>query len=231
MMMHLMRRVSLVILSVVATAFLALLLFTALAGMAAAQAPACTSSKTTRLLSKGSTWLTGTLKVWYVSADSVASTCTKFPLVLGRDTVWLPGPAIHDTVRVILHDTVFVTPAPPPPPPPPPPAQGDTTLLVRAISLKPDSISRVAGSALAAQFCVYLVFRDGRVPSDPTAPAECLANYGGWYTMGQRTLSPAQRARADSLYSGLLTLAGWPVYGRVTPLRLAVLHPRRAFGT
>lgn len=75
---------------------LALALASPLAAPLTAQSPTCTSSKTTRLVSKGNQWMAGTLKSWYVSTDSVAQTCKGFPAAPATvDTVW-----VVDTVRI-----------------------------------------------------------------------------------------------------------------------------------
>lgn len=96
-----------------------LLCLLVLAAPLSAQVPTCTSSKTTRVVAKGTQWVGGVLKTWYVSSDSVAGTCSKFPSVTVHDTVFRV-----DTVRVVVHDTVAPTPPPPPPVDTTPPAVG-----------------------------------------------------------------------------------------------------------
>lgn len=75
------------------------------AGTVQAQAVKCTSSKTTRLVTKASQFVGGTLKSWYVSSDSVATTCSGFPTAR-VDTVTVPGVPVHDTVWVPKPDSV-----------------------------------------------------------------------------------------------------------------------------
>lgn len=99
---------------------------------------------------------------------------------------------------------------------PPPPPVVDTTLLLARIDLKPDSVQLSPG--VRRQFCVFVVFKDNKVPEDRTALNYCRGQWLGWFTAAQRAVSPAQRARADSLYAGTLTLSGGRSF-RPTPLQ------------
>jgi len=84
----------------------------------------------------------------------------------------------------------------------------DTTLLLhaRGLELKPDTLRVLAG--VAEQACAFLRFRNGVIPANLSAPAACLSGYGAWFTPAERAVSPAQRARADSVYGGVLLLSG-----------------------
>lgn len=75
------------------------------AGTVEAQAVKCTQSKTTRLKDKGAQFVNGVMKSWYVSSDSVATTCSGFPAAR-VDTVTVPGPVVHDTVYGPKPDSV-----------------------------------------------------------------------------------------------------------------------------
>lgn len=106
---------------------------------------------------------------------------------------------------------------------PPPPPVIDTSLVLSAIDIKPDTVVLSAGGTFderTAQFCAFIIFGDGKVPADLSAPAECQAKYSGWFSMVQRSISPAQRARADSIYAGI-GLDGAPSDGLTMPQRLA----------
>ena len=89
-----------------------LFLLALLAAPLAAQSPQCTQSRTTRMVDKGAQWVSGVLKTWYVSADSVAKTCKGFPSVTIHDTVYVDSSAAPAPPAPV--DSAPTTPPPAP---------------------------------------------------------------------------------------------------------------------